>query len=117
MSVLPQILPGESGDCLPLLFIDRRLGRHEIAPAAGLDLDKAKRFLLPGDQVDVSMTSRRAKVAGNDNEAEFAEIEVSFVFAARAGFKMGRPRWTAAKLGIQSIQSANGESQHSIVRY
>ena len=117
MSVLPQILPGESRDCLPLLFIDRRLGRHEVAPAARLDLDETKRFLFPGDQVDVSMTARRAKVSGNDNEAEFAEIEVSFIFTVGTGHKMRSPRWTAAKRRIQTIQSANGESQHSIVRY
>ena len=72
LRALPQVFAGEGGKSRSLFLIDSGFGGHEVPPGTGLYLDKAKRVLVPGNQIDITAATRRTIVAGHDNESKLA---------------------------------------------
>lgn len=98
---------------VPFFFIDRSFGGHEIPIAACFDFDKAEDSFVPRDQINVAATARGAEVPGDDHEPEFAQVEKSLVFAARAEGKMGSSRGRPAESGNDSIErTQSGVKDH-----
>src|SRR5579862_6221208 len=87
---MAQIFTGHCGKLTLLLVVDGRFGRLYVASGPGLDFNKTEDVFVPANEVDLPSTMGRAKVTGNDDVAQFAQIEVGIFLAAASGKLMGR---------------------------
>jgi hypothetical protein len=72
------------------MLIDRSFSRLYCVRGAGFDFNEAKHVFVPADEIDFSTAARGAEVAGDDDVAKTAKIEVGIFFAAMTGVEVDR---------------------------
>jgi hypothetical protein len=85
-----QVITGNRRNFSPFVAIDRRFRRFDIAGSARLNFYKTKNFLLPCNQINLTLVARRAEVAVDDNVSQLAQMEVGHFFATLANVLMRR---------------------------
>src|SRR5256885_1837541 len=92
------------------MSVDCRFRRLHVARCSGLNFNKTKNIRVPADQVNLSPASRRTKVAGDNDIAQSAQVEVSVFFAPRPRPLMLRSRISRDHTMRDPVQTANHSS-------
>ena len=82
---MAQEVAGDLAQVVLLFAVDGGFGGLDGARGTGFHLDEAENVFVPADQIEFAAMIGRSVVAGDDNVAEAAEVEVGFFFAAAAG--------------------------------
>src|SRR5262249_6308210 len=104
---LAQKFPRHAGKIVALVIIHRRFRGKKFSRSAGLDLNEAERFAVPADDVQFAVAAGRAIVARNDYVSLPAQVEVSFFFAATAGFEVRSRGRASGQNSADGIKHAN----------
>jgi hypothetical protein len=109
----PHVLSGHLSDFLPLVSIHRRLRSFHAVRCSGFNLNKTKYIVIPRDQVDLTMTARRAEVSRHDHIPEPAQVEVSVFFPANTRALVHRPPIGGQNAFREPVQTSNDDSSES----
>ena len=83
-----QITPRDGNNVAAFVHGHGGRWRSKAVVAAGLDLDKAERAVIPADEIDFAAIVGHAEVGGDKLVAQALQVEVGFGFAALAESQM-----------------------------
>ena len=82
---MPQVIPRDLGDFASFVTIDSGLRGLYIAGCSRLNLNKTKDIVVPSDEVDFATVAGSTVVSGDNEVAEFPQMEVGVFLPPAAG--------------------------------
>src|ERR1041384_5970882 len=89
------------------MLIDRSFSRLYCVRGAGFDFNEAQHIFVPADEVNFSTAPRRSEVAGDDDVAKTAKIEIRVLFTAASSMEMDRPFVGYRQFVVEPIKTAD----------
>jgi hypothetical protein len=105
---MSQVLMRDGDKLVALAPVHRRLCWLNIPRGSSFDLNETQYVSIPSDQVDLTFTTWRTKVASHHDIAELSQVKVSVFLASAAGLLVRRARVRSKGFVRYPIECADG---------